>query len=476
MPDRVLIRIDARAPAEDDHLEPLLLDVLLEKGGPLDGLDIRLDPDLLEALLDQLRELLALLVALVRTDGEGERLAVLVAKDAVAVLVCPSRGGEKLPGLGRIIRIALYLVGVGPGARAVRPRRLSGQPHDHALDQLGLVDGIGKGLSHPLVREARILQVEAEVGVAISGVAVLVVVLLEGRVVGLARVLDGREIRHVHALGLELEKDGGLARDDPVHDAADIRAPLDVVVLVGHEHDLLAALPLLELVRPRAHGIRRVLGRFPELAFLGVLGEEVLGQHGRAPASESLGIGLRVDDPHRVRIQHLDVPHQLEVVPVRRGSLRIHHGLVGEMDVLGGERLAVVPLHVFPQLEGQAEAVLAELPGLGHGGHPVQVLVGLHQPVVDQTGHRVGGRVRGDVGNEPGDIADGSLHEGVAVGGLLVRGGLVGGHGDPASAVSDREETHEGEQSEGEQRDDASAAHVTSSPGGARGRWGQARA
>src|SRR5882724_6926311 len=103
MPDRVLIRIDARAPAEDDHLEALLLDVFLEKGGPLDGLDVRLDPDLLEPLLDHLRELLALLVTLVRADGEAERLPVLVAKYPVPVPIRPARSGEELLGLGRII-------------------------------------------------------------------------------------------------------------------------------------------------------------------------------------------------------------------------------------------------------------------------------------------------------------------------------------------------------------------------------------
>src|SRR5258705_5901184 len=168
-----------------------------------------------------------------------------------------------------------------------------------------------------------------------------------------------------------------------------------------------------------------------------------------------------------LRSSYLGAPRK--AVP-RRGSLRIHHGLVGEVDVLGGERLAVVPLYVFPQLEGQGEAVLAELPGFGHRGHPVQVLVRLHQPVVDQARHLVRGGVRGDVRNEPGDVADGGLHEGVAIGGLFVGGWLVGGHGDPAPAGSGREKTREGEASKGEQRDETSAAHVTSSPGGAPGR------
>src|SRR5437016_5776549 len=44
VPDLVLVRIQADAPAEDDRLEPPLLDVLLEERRPLDHADVHLDP------------------------------------------------------------------------------------------------------------------------------------------------------------------------------------------------------------------------------------------------------------------------------------------------------------------------------------------------------------------------------------------------------------------------------------------------
>src|SRR5258708_14860456 len=51
----------------------------------------------------------------------------------------------------------------------------------HTVDQLLLVDGVGEGLSHPLVREARVLQVETEIRIAVVRELVLVEVLLERR-------------------------------------------------------------------------------------------------------------------------------------------------------------------------------------------------------------------------------------------------------------------------------------------------------
>jgi len=135
---------------------------------------------------------------------------------------------------------------------------------------------VREGLPDAPILESLVLQVEPEVRIAVGRVVILVVVLLEGRVVRLALVLDGRELGHVHALGLELEKDGRLAGNDAVDDAADVGPSLDVVVLVRHQHDLLAALPLVEPVRPGAHGLQ-VLGRLAELALLDGLLEQVPG-------------------------------------------------------------------------------------------------------------------------------------------------------------------------------------------------------
>ena len=51
--------------------------------------------------------------------------------------------------------------------------------------------------------------------------------------------------------------------------------------------------------------------------------------------------------------------------------------LIGVLDVLSGEGLAIVPLDTFLQIEGQAEAILAELPVLANKGTSSMSVVNL---------------------------------------------------------------------------------------------------
>jgi hypothetical protein len=273
---------------------------------------------------------------------------------------------------------------------------------------------VGKGLAHAPVGEAGILQVEAEIRVGARGIAVLPERLAEGGVLGLPRVLDGGQRGQVHPLGLELEKDRPLVRDHAVDHAPQIRAAL-VVLVVRDEHDLLAALPLLKSVRSRSDR-PAVLRRFLELAVRDVLLEQVLGQHPHGPALHGLGQGALVPDAERVGIDDLGALDSQEVLLVGRRRLRIDHRLIGEQHVLGRERVTVVPLDIPLQLPRQLEAVRAELPRLRHGADVVQILVGLDEAVVDHIAHFVRCAVARDIGNEPGDVADGGLDERVAVG------------------------------------------------------------
>src|SRR5262245_35268235 len=78
--------------------------------------------------------------------------------------------------------------------------------------------------------------------------------------------------------------------------------------------------------------------------------------------------------------------------------------------------MAIMPRDVAPELPGEVETILAELPRLGHRADVVQILIGLDKPVVDHVAHLVGRTVTRDIGNESGDIADGGLDEGVAEG------------------------------------------------------------
>src|SRR5947208_15881631 len=139
VPDLVLVRVQADAPAEDDRLEPPLLDVLLEEGRPLDHADVHLDAELLERRLDDFRDLLALVVALIGQELEGEGLAVSVHQHAVSVL-CPAGFCKQRSRLVHVVGVRLHARVVRPRAGLVRARRLAPEAEQHAVDDLALVD------------------------------------------------------------------------------------------------------------------------------------------------------------------------------------------------------------------------------------------------------------------------------------------------------------------------------------------------
>src|SRR6266704_716622 len=151
-------------------------------------------------------------------------------EQAIAVLLAPARLGEELTGPLQVVRVSLHVRVVDPGARLVGTGGFSAETEAHALDQLLLADGVRERLAHALVGEAWILQVEAEVGIGAARIAELLVGAPERRIVRLPLVLERRQgAAAVDPLGLELEKDRGLARDDPVHEPREIRAGLVVV-------------------------------------------------------------------------------------------------------------------------------------------------------------------------------------------------------------------------------------------------------
>src|SRR6185436_7080034 len=140
------------------------------------------------------------------------------------------------------------------------------------------------------------------------------------------------------------------------------------------------------------------------------------------------------------------------------------HRLVGEHHVVRVERIAVVPLDVPAQPEREVEAILAVGPGLRHRRDHVEVLVELHQPVVDHPPHLVGGLVGGEARDQPPDVADGGLDEGVAVGGRA-RARLVGAALD--LAVAGRQQPQPGDPGQ-----DSTSAHATARHGGPDYFWG----
>src|SRR2546427_7958326 len=114
--------------------------------------------------------------------------------------------------------------------------------------------------------------------------------------VGLALELQRGEAgraRRIDALGLQLEKDGRLARDDPVDDAREVGPPLEVVG-VRDQHDLFAGLPLAEAVRARADRVRTILRGLAQSSLPHVALQHVAREDPRGPALERLGVGLCV--------------------------------------------------------------------------------------------------------------------------------------------------------------------------------------
>ncbi len=130
----------------------------------------------------------------------------------------PAGFGQEGLGPLRVEGKGLHVVLVPPRPRLVGADRRAAQTQEDPLDDLLLVDGVGDGLPDALVLEARVPQVEPQIGVAVGEVPVPVKGLLEGRVVRLPPVLDRRQAGHVDVLRLQLQEDGGLVRDDPVHD------------------------------------------------------------------------------------------------------------------------------------------------------------------------------------------------------------------------------------------------------------------
>ena len=96
----------------------------------------------------------------------------------------------------------------------------------------------------------------------------------------------------------------------------------------------------------------------------------------------------------------LRVPFFAGIEPELRGRvLGLAHHVEGELDVLRGEGLAVVPLHVLPQEEDEVAVVVLPGPALGQlrhdGVRALELLVLVEDHQVAVAGH---GRPRDRVG------------------------------------------------------------------------------
>ena len=174
-------------------------------------------------------------------------------------------------------------------------------------------------------------------------------------------------------------------------DGVEIGPVLHVVVGVDHALDHVARLEVLELVGTGAD--RLEVGRRVARFVADIVGEQVLGQDGARRSDEGVGPeGRRLREFHddRVVVDLLD--HDVLVgADGDRGRRRVLRILPGEDDVVGGERLAVVPGDALLQLPGHRlavggqGAVLAARDGFRQHRPQVAVAVPAGQRLVEQA-------------------------------------------------------------------------------------------
>src|SRR5262249_60369829 len=84
----------------------------------------------------------------------------------------------------------------------------------------------------------------------------------------------------------------------------------------------------------------------------------------------------RAEADHRgVWIRRLDPADVLEEAAQPRARFRVEDSFERELDVVRGERLPIVPLHVFPKVEGVRELVTGYRPLLGQSGNDLALRI-----------------------------------------------------------------------------------------------------
>ena len=250
----------------------------------------------------------------------------------------------------------------------------SGGAHEDQVDDLLQVHGVVERLPELHVPQC---------GVTLAGALVAV----EGQLVeavgddvagGDARLaLELLDLRRdqvagaVDVAGLEVLQHGvavGVVREVDLVDLG-LRAP---PAGVGDEMDVVVLLPLHAREGAGAH-----VGRGVRIALPRLLGRDlrpdVLGQDGQ-PVADHVRLGLGAHELHRVVVDRGRLLDEVGVRGVVR-HLVLDDVVVGEGDVLGGERHAVVPLGVLAEGERPDETVVAHRPVGGQTGR----LLALHR-------------------------------------------------------------------------------------------------
>ncbi len=191
--------------------------------------------------------------------------------------------------------------------------------------------------------------------------------------------------RHVELAGDEGQHAGRAVGDDAPVDGIDVGVPLAPIVGVAHELDRLVALELDELERTRADRLGAHVGRRHVAGIDRVVaGGEQRDERSLRPAEVERHLVVAVGR-HLLQV----VPPDLARVLAKAVRALVLQLVQGADDVLGRERLAVVPRHVVAQLEGELGLGLVPGPAGGElgldGVHGIELLVLVveHEVVVD---------------------------------------------------------------------------------------------
>ena len=167
--------------------------------------------------------------------------------------------------------------------------------------------------------------------------------------------------------------------DDLEDDGIDLCSAAKVVSVLDHG-DSLANIPAFQLVRTGADGVLEVVG-FPHILTL----QLVLRQDGHGHVVQECEVGLGQNECDLGVGDNLDLT-DLNVVGIVLGTVvGIHDSFDGELDIVSGELLAVVPLNITAQLKSPGHGSIVISPGLGQTCNGLAVLVQLYQGVEQQV-------------------------------------------------------------------------------------------
>ncbi|KDD95338.1 hypothetical protein L531_1831 [Bordetella bronchiseptica MO275] len=245
-------------------------------------------------------------------------------------------------------------------------------------------------LPHLDVVEGRLAHVEDEVGLRREHLPALGGVLHVGQP---AQALDVDVVhvaaaQGVDAAALERHRARGRVRDHVEDQLVQVGLAFLPVVGIALQLDVFAALPFLELEGAGADGF--LVGRVG-----GVVGArvDVLGHHGREAGLEHQhegGKGRLQAHHDRVVVDLFDLVEEFAQDHARPGVGLGQQVGQREDDVVGRERLAIVPLDAFLQMEGVAQAVGRGFPGLGQAGLRLEIERIGQQAFIDLAGDELG--------------------------------------------------------------------------------------